>query len=77
MARESLAARAEQAAAQLLVFDRLLGPEEIADAVDAVTPQSIRRLGERLLAPRRSAPAVLGPARALRAADRFHQALFG
>ena len=77
MARESLAARAEQAAAQLLVFDRLLSPDEIAASIDAVTPQAIRGLGERLLSPRRSAPAVLGPARALGAADRFHQALFG
>jgi predicted Zn-dependent peptidase len=77
MARESLAARAEQAAAQLLVFGRLLAPEEIAAAVDAVTPEAIRRLGERLLSPKLSAPAVLGPARALGAADRFHQALFG
>jgi predicted Zn-dependent peptidase len=77
MARESLAARAEQAAAQLLVFDRLLAPEEIAAAVDAVTPDAIRRLAARLLSPGLSAPAVLGPARALGAADRFHQALFG
>jgi predicted Zn-dependent peptidase len=77
MARESLAARAEQAAAQLLVFERLLSPEEIAAAVDAVTPDAIRRLADRLLSPTLSAPAVLGPARALGAADRFHQALFG
>ena len=77
MARESLAARAEQAAAQLLVFDRLLAPEEIAAAIDAVTPEAIRRLAGRLLSPGLSAPAVLGPARALGAADRFHQALFG
>lgn len=77
MARESLAARAEQAAAQLLVFDRLLAPEEIAASVDAVTPQAVGRVGERLLTPQLSAPVVLGPARALGAADRFHQALFG
>ena len=49
MARESLAARAEQAAAQLLVFDRLLTPEEIAASIDAVTPEAIGRLGGRLL----------------------------
>jgi predicted Zn-dependent peptidase len=77
MARESLAARAEQAAAQLLVFERLLSPEEIAAAVDAVTPAALKRLAGRLLAPGLSAPAVLGPARALGAADRFHRALFG
>src|SRR5262249_42659551 len=67
MARESLAARAEQAAAQLLVFGRLLAPEEIAAAIDAVTGADIRRLAERLLAQKLSAPAVLGPSRALAA----------
>jgi predicted Zn-dependent peptidase len=77
MARESLAARAEQAAAQLLAFGRLLSPEEIAAAIDAVTPEDFRRFGARLVAPRLSAPAVLGPARSLAAADRFHRAMFG
>jgi len=77
MGRESLAGRAEQAAGQLLVFGRLLTPEEIADAIDAVGAADIRRVAERLLAPKLSAPAVLGPARALAAADRFHRGLFG
>jgi len=77
MGRESLAARAEQAAGQLLVFGRLLTPEEIAEAIDAVDDDAIHRVAERLLAPRISAPAVLGPARALAAADRFHRGLFG
>jgi len=77
MGRESLAARAEQAAGQLLVFGRLLTPEEIAEAIDAVDAVAIRRVAERLLAPKLSAPAVLGPARALAAADRFHRGLFG
>jgi predicted Zn-dependent peptidase len=77
MGRESLAARAEQAAGQLLVFGRLLTPEAIAAAIDAVDAAAIRRVAERLLGPRISAPAVLGPARALAAADRFHRGLFG
>jgi predicted Zn-dependent peptidase len=77
MARESLAARAEQAAAQLLVFGRLLPTEEIAKAIDAVAPADLARVSRRLLAPRLSAPAALGPARALTAADGFHRAMFG
>ncbi len=77
MGRESLAARAEQAAAQLLVFERLLTPEEIAAAIDAVRTDDIARVARRLLEPAKSAPAVLGPARALPAADRFHRAMFG
>jgi predicted Zn-dependent peptidase len=76
MARESLAARAEQAAGQLLVLGRLLTPEEIAAAIDGVTEAQVRAIGARVLAPKRSAPAVLGPSRALAAADAFHRALF-
>ena len=77
MARESLAARAEQAAAQLLVMGRLLTPEEIAAAIDGVTEAQVRAIVARVLAAKRSAPAVLGPKRALAAADTFHRALFG
>jgi predicted Zn-dependent peptidase len=77
MARESLAARAEQAAGQLLVFGRLLSTAEIAAAIDAVGPADLRRAGERLLGPGLAAPAVLGPAKAMQAAEAFEQALFG
>ena len=77
MARESLSARAEQAAAQLLVFGRLLTTQEIADAIDAVGAADLARLAGRVLAPKLSAPAVLGPSRALAAADVFHEAMFG
>jgi predicted Zn-dependent peptidase len=77
MARESLSARAEQAAAQLLVFGRLLTTQEIAEAIDAVTPADLERLAARLVAPKLSAPAILGPGRALAAADAFHTAMFG
>jgi predicted Zn-dependent peptidase len=77
MARESLAARAEQAAAQILLFGRLTPPAEIAAQIEAVEPGDLKRLGERLLAEKRAAPAVLGPARALAAAERFERALFG
>jgi predicted Zn-dependent peptidase len=77
MGRESLSARAEQAAAQLLVFERLLSPEEIAAAIDAVTPDDLKRVAARLTTAQLSASAVLGPAKALAAADRYHQAMFG
>jgi len=76
MARESLSVRAEQAASQILVFGRILPPEEIAAAIDRVESADIARTAARLLQPGRSAPAVLGPARALGAAEAFHQALF-
>jgi predicted Zn-dependent peptidase len=77
MARESLLSRAEQAAAQVLLFDRLYGPEELAAEIDAVTPEDVRRFGEGVLAPGKAAVAVLGSKRATAAAPVFAQALFG
>jgi predicted Zn-dependent peptidase len=77
MSRESALARAEQAAAQVLLFGRTLEPEEISAEIDAVTPADLARLAETVLAPRKAAVAILGPKPALRAADRFHRALFG
>jgi len=77
MGRESALARAEQAAAQVLLFDRTLEPEEIAQEIDAVTPVDLARLTETILGSGRSAVAVLGPKAALAAADGFQRALFG
>ena len=42
MSRESLLSRAEGAAAQVHLFDRLLPPEEIAERIDAVTTDDVR-----------------------------------
>ena len=77
MARESLTARAEQAAGQVLVFGRALPSSELADAVDRVTPEDIARIGARLLAPRQATVSVLGAKPAMDAAQRFEAALFG
>ena len=77
MSRESALARAEQAAAQVLLFGRTLDPDEIAAEVDAVTPADIARLAGRILAPGRAAVAVLGPKPALPAGEAFERALFG
>jgi predicted Zn-dependent peptidase len=77
MGRESTLARAEQAAGQLLLFDRLFTPMEIADWVDAVSAADIRAFGTRMLDARAIAGAVLGPKPALKAGEAFHRALFG
>ncbi|HEX3699788.1 MAG TPA: insulinase family protein, partial [Phenylobacterium sp.] len=77
MSRESALARAEQAAAQVLLFGRTLEPAEIAAEIDAVAPADLARLTEAILAPGRAAVAVLGPRKALGAAERFQRALFG
>ncbi|RAK56251.1 insulinase family protein [Phenylobacterium soli] len=77
MARESALSRAEQAAAQALLFDRTLEPEEVAAEIDAVTSADLVRLTEAMLQPGRAAVAVLGPKAALGAAEGFQRALFG
>jgi predicted Zn-dependent peptidase len=75
MGRESALSRAEHAAGQVLLFDRLLEPHEIAAAIDAVTIADIAGIGERMLAPGRCAVAVLGPRASLGAAAEFRHAL--
>jgi predicted Zn-dependent peptidase len=77
MARESPLARAEQAAGQTLLFDRLFSTAEIAEAVEGVGPSDIRAYGDRALGQRQWAGAVLGPKSALKAGETFERALFG
>jgi predicted Zn-dependent peptidase len=77
MARESPLARAEQAAGQALLFDTLFSTAHIAGAVDAIGRTDIAAFGERLLAPRKVAGAVLGPKSALKAGEAFERTLFG
>jgi predicted Zn-dependent peptidase len=77
MAAESMMARAEQAAGQLLTFGRLFSIAETARKIDAVTRADLARVGARLLDGRGSAGAVLGPKRALAAGEAFHGTLFG
>ena len=71
MSREQPLSRAEGAAGQALMFDRLFAPGEIAAAIDAVEPADLVRVGERLLSSGRSATAVLGPKGALQASAAF------
>ena len=75
MARESPLARAEQAAAQLHLFDRLIPVEDLGARLDAVGVDDLRRVGEMLLAGGTPAAAVLGPKRAGAALDAFAPAL--
>ena len=77
MARESALARAEQAASQVLAFDRLFSVEETSADIEAVQAADLSRLGERLLSQRACACAVLGPKAAMKAARAFETSLFG
>jgi predicted Zn-dependent peptidase len=75
MGREPPLARAEQNAGQALLFDRLVGAGEMADAVDAVDAPAFAAYGRRVVAAGASAAAVLGPKKAGAAAQAFGEAL--
>ena len=75
MAREQPLHRAEQAAAQVLLFGRPLPAAETAAAVEAVDAPTLRAYGERILSAGASASAVLGPRRAGAAAAAFGHAV--
>ncbi len=74
MGRESPLNRAEAAAGQTLLFDRLFAPAELAAAIDAVDAAAIGRVGARAMQGP-SAAAVLGPKAAGPAARAFVGAL--
>ncbi|MBW3559193.1 MAG: insulinase family protein [Proteobacteria bacterium] len=75
MARESTLARAEQAAGQILLFNRVFTSHELSEAIEAVTLDDLRRVGARVLGVGRSAGAVLGPKAAAGAVEAFQAAL--
>ncbi len=77
MGRESLSGRAEQTAAQILVFGEPVAPERFAREIAAVGAAAVADLAARLLAPRRFALALLGPRAAAQAPARFQDRLFG
>jgi predicted Zn-dependent peptidase len=77
MAREQPLARAEGAASHVLMFGRVLEPDDMAAEVDAVGAADLARLAQAILDPRRAAVAVLGPKASLKAVQIFETALFG
>jgi predicted Zn-dependent peptidase len=63
MSLESSGARAEQMARQIMLFDRLVSPEDLVKRVDAVTPESVRAFAERLLSGKPPSIAIVGAGR--------------
>jgi predicted Zn-dependent peptidase len=77
MAQESPLGRCERAAAQVFLFDRVLSAGEIREGVEAVSAQELSAAAGRMLEPKACAAAVLGPAKALGAAEAFQESLVG
>jgi predicted Zn-dependent peptidase len=75
-ARESMMARAEQPAAQLLTFGRVLESAEVVERIDAVTTEATAAAAAAVLAPRKAAVSIVGPRRAAGAAQAFVDALY-
>ena len=75
MRRESPLARAEGAAGNVHSFGRLFSAQELAEKIDAVGVEDLKRVGERIIAAGRTATAVLGPKKAGPAGEAFAEAL--
>jgi len=77
MGLEQPLSRAEVTANRLFLFGRPLDEQEVLRQIDGVGHDDLKRVGERMLEPRKAAAAVLGPRTAAGAPDVFARALFG
>ena len=71
MGLERPSARAEQIAAHLFAYGRVLSIDEIKQKLDAVTVGAVRHFGERVMATHRPAIAALGPVGKLESYESF------
>lgn len=71
MGLERPSSRAEQIAAHLLAYGRVVPVEELTEKLDAVSVQKVRAFGERIMASPRPAIAAVGPVSALESHDMF------
>jgi predicted Zn-dependent peptidase len=63
MGLESSSARAEQMARQLLLFDRLMGPAELIERIEAVTAEAVREMAAQIVTASLPSVAVVGAGR--------------
>ncbi|MBI3675563.1 MAG: insulinase family protein [Proteobacteria bacterium] len=71
MGLERPATRAEQIAAQMFTFDRVLSVEELLEKLDAVDTTSVRKFGERLMKTQQPSLAAIGPLSHVESYERF------
>ena len=75
MTLESPAARAGQLARQLLLFGRVISPEELVERIEAITIADLRRLAARILRGGALTLATVGPANGAMDRDRIIERL--
>ncbi len=71
MGQESPAARCEVHARQMLIYGRVISPQEIAEQIDAVTADRLQEVAKRLFCDASPTVASLGPINKLETFDRF------
>ena len=71
MGLERPSARAEQIAAHLYAYGRVMSVEELTTRLEAVDTRAVRAFGERMMASSRPAIAAIGPVKALESYDTF------
>ena len=75
MGLERPSARAEQIAAHLLAYGRVVPISEIREKLEAVSVDDVREIGEKLMATAQPAIAAVGPCRRLRATKHLPPAM--
>ncbi|WP_169544547.1 M16 family metallopeptidase [Sneathiella aquimaris] len=71
MGQESPAARCEVHARQMLIYDRVISPQEISEKIEAVTPEHLQKVAKRLFCNVSPTIAGLGPIKNLDKFDHF------
>lgn len=71
MSLESSSSRCERLGRQMLIFGRAISIEEMVVKIDAITPQDIVRVAERIFAHSRPSLAALGPIAGLESYERI------
>lgn len=71
MGQESPAGRCEVHARQMLIYGRVITPDEIATEIDAVSAERLRAVAERLFVNTTPTVAAMGPINKLETYDRF------
>ncbi len=71
MGQESPAARCEVHARQMLIYGRVISPQEITEKIEEITPEHLKRVAGRLFQNTKPSLAALGPVKNLDPFDHF------